>query len=323
MRRLTMGRLWLSLSLLSLLAVCLHAMPWDDGVRPRNVTVQPSTRSVDVHWKPPSRNQSALESYRVRIYAARQPDRKRVQWVPVETHPHEVISCLEPNTEYRVQVFTRFYQNSNISDANSDVVKVFTHPETPVTFVDRLWQQRVSVLIGAIAMLVLVLIFTPCICFCLVRKRRQRGQHWDRMDRDRKNGKTSKDTSLPSATELQSRERAYDTSNDDSRYTVEPVQGLAFRTRPPMDSPPMDSPTNRRDPFAISPPPSYSQTTNRTPSMPLEPAPGLPPMSLPMSDGFDSDHDIDDYQNDLYSNQTFAPPRPPRPGDDLYGNVQY
>ncbi|XP_076461972.1 uncharacterized protein LOC143294375 isoform X2 [Babylonia areolata] len=241
-----MGRHWLSLSLLSLClpAFCLLAMAGYDGVGPRNVTMEPSTRSIQVRWYPPSRDQSSLESYRVWFYSATQPNRKRVHWVPVETHPHEVISCLEPNTEYRVQVVTHFHPNSSISDANSDEVKVVTHPEKPLSFSDRLWQQRVAVLTGAVTMLTLVVLIAPCIGFCTVTKRRPRGHH-------------RVDTSLPSAAQLQSPQTTQDTNNDPTRHSPDPTQGPAFRTCFPVGTP-----TNGRHPFAVAPPPSDPDSDN-------------------------------------------------------------
>ena len=92
------------------------------------MTVIPGIRSLDVLWKAPHLSQNeTLESYRVRVYPRKHDALKRVQWVPARLDTlRQTISCLEPNTEYVIQVFTRYSKSSNLSDRCSEVIYEYT-----------------------------------------------------------------------------------------------------------------------------------------------------------------------------------------------------
>ena len=89
----------------------------------------PGIHFLHVLWEPPEMNQTqTIESYRVRVYPEKQDEQRRVHWVPADGPLRENIACLEPNTDYVIQVFARFSKRSNVSDGDSEVVRESTLP---------------------------------------------------------------------------------------------------------------------------------------------------------------------------------------------------
>ena len=83
---------------------------------------------MDVVWDAPDVNlsQVSLESYRVRVYPEKKKGNKQVHWVPADSALRLTIFCLQPGTDYKIQVFIRFFTRSNLSDGYSEIVEEST-----------------------------------------------------------------------------------------------------------------------------------------------------------------------------------------------------
>eukprot|EP00916_Digyalum_oweni_P022818 GHVL01037791.1.p1 GENE.GHVL01037791.1~~GHVL01037791.1.p1 ORF type:complete len:334 (+),score=12.86 GHVL01037791.1:174-1175(+) len=302
---------------------------------PDNVTIVPHTRSLVVSWDPPKNmvQEDKVESYRVRLHPANMESLKRVHWVPNDGRMQETVSCLEPSTTYKVQVFARFFKgSSNQTDISSEVFDATTTPEP--NFLQMAVHQWRYVALGAGLASLLFLILAGCVwCCCCRIKCRGKRRHMKVTSRaankivtkTEKSKKGKGVTNLPSAKELQERERRR--LENENRYSLDPVQSGTAWSPSPSDT----STTNSRahlvrnglNPGRDELPP-FLQAGPLSPSFPRNMAPSRPPLPWPKSsENMEDDvfNDDDAPIDDIYANQDSFPP--PEGDCHLYGNCQF